>query len=91
MFMVGELSYFLGLQVTWTKVGMFISQIEYLRDMLKRFGMEDCANVSTPMTIGCKLSKGDESLIVNATLLVHELWTPFLALLFTSSCVNQVG
>ena len=29
--------------------------------MLKKFGMEDCKTVSTPMIIGCKLSKDDES------------------------------
>ena len=29
--------------------------------MLKKFGMEDCKLVSTPMTTGCKLSKDDES------------------------------
>ena len=29
--------------------------------MLKKFGMEDCKPVSTPMIIGCKLIKDDES------------------------------
>jgi hypothetical protein len=29
--------------------------------MLKRFQIEDCKHVSTPMTVGCKLSKDDES------------------------------
>ena len=29
--------------------------------MLKKFGMEDCKLVSTPMTIGCKLSKDNDS------------------------------
>jgi hypothetical protein len=29
--------------------------------MLKKFGMEDCKPVSTPMVIGCKLRKDDES------------------------------
>ena len=29
--------------------------------MLKRFQMEDCKPVSTPMTIGCKLCADDES------------------------------
>ena len=29
--------------------------------MLKKFGMEDCKPISTPMIIGCKLSKDDES------------------------------
>ena len=29
--------------------------------MLKKFGMEDCKLVSTPMITGCKLRKDDES------------------------------
>jgi hypothetical protein len=29
--------------------------------MLKKFQLEDCKPVSTPMTVGCKLSKEDES------------------------------
>lgn len=36
--------------------------------MLKRFGMEECAPISTPMIVGCKLSKDDESLEVNSRL-----------------------
>lgn len=35
MSMIGELSYFLGLQVTQANTGMFISQAKYLGDMLK--------------------------------------------------------
>jgi hypothetical protein len=57
MSMIGELSFFLGLQITQRYEGIFISQEKYLREMLKRFQMED----STPMVTGCKLSKDDDS------------------------------
>ena len=67
MLMVGELSYFLQLQVSQTMADMFISQAKYLKDMLKRYGMEDCAPMSTPMTTDCKLSKDDDSPPVDAT------------------------
>jgi hypothetical protein len=40
MSMIGELSFFLGLQITQRPEGMFISQEKYLREMLKRFQME---------------------------------------------------
>jgi hypothetical protein len=40
---------------------MFISQEKYLREMLKRFQMEDYKPVGTPMVTGCKLSKYDYS------------------------------
>jgi hypothetical protein len=62
MSMIGELSYFLGLQVNQSSAGIFISQEKYLKEMLKKFQMEDSSSVSTPMVVGCKLSKDDISL-----------------------------
>jgi hypothetical protein len=61
MSMIGELSFFLGLQITQRSKGMFISQEKYRREMLKRFQMEDSKLVGTPMVTGCKLSKDDDS------------------------------
>jgi hypothetical protein len=52
MSMIGELSFFLGLQITQRSEGMFISQEKYLREMLKRFQMEDSKPVGTPMVNG---------------------------------------
>ena len=45
------------------KEGIFISQTKYLKDLLKRFGLETCKLVGTPMVIGHKLSTNDETLI----------------------------
>lgn len=67
MLMIWELSYFLGLQVSQTMVGMMISQAKYLKDMLKRYGTEYCAPMITHMTRDCKLSKDDDSPLVYAT------------------------
>jgi hypothetical protein len=61
MSMIGELSYFLGLQVKQSSGGIFISQGKYLKEMLKKFQMEDSSTVSTPMVVGCKISKDDIS------------------------------
>ena len=49
MSMVGELSYFLGLQIKQIKNGTFVSQGKYIKDMLKKFGMDDAKAISTPM------------------------------------------
>jgi hypothetical protein len=65
MSMLGELNFFLGLQIIKSKRGFFIHQSKYVKDMLKRFQLEDCKPVSTPMTVGCKLSKDDESKTVD--------------------------
>jgi hypothetical protein len=43
--MIGELSYFLGLQIMQLKNGTFMSQDKYIKDMLKKFGMEDVLTV----------------------------------------------
>jgi hypothetical protein len=58
--MIGELSYFLGLQINQSPAGLFISQEKYLKEM-KKFQMEYSSPVSTPMVVGCKLSKNDIS------------------------------
>ena len=49
MSMIGELSFYLGLQIQQKNTGTFISQENYLKEMLKRFKMEDCKHVTTPM------------------------------------------
>ena len=61
MSLLGELSFFLGLQISQLDEGIFISQTKYIKEMLKKFRMEDCKPVSTLMVTGCKLSKDDES------------------------------
>ena len=47
MSMIGELSFFLGLQIKQLKDGIFISQSKYLKDMLKKFGLENAKPMAT--------------------------------------------
>jgi hypothetical protein len=49
MSMIGELTYFLGFQVKQMKDGNFLSQDKYAKDLLKRFNMEKCKPIKTPM------------------------------------------
>ena len=49
MSMIGELSYFLGLQIKQLKNGTFVSQGKYIKDMIKKFGMIDSKVISIPM------------------------------------------
>ena len=51
----------MGLQITQYDDGIFISQTKYIKEMLKKFDMEGCKAVSTPMITACKLSKDDTS------------------------------
>jgi hypothetical protein len=59
MSLLGELSFFLGLQIRQSNQGFFISQTKYIREMLKRFGMEDCKPVISHAN-QLKLSKDDD-------------------------------
>ena len=49
MSMMGELKFFLGLQICQQSNDIFISQEKYLKDCLKKFGMQDCKGYMTPM------------------------------------------
>ena len=55
MSMMGELSYFLGLQVKQIDDGIFINQSKYTRNLLTKFNMQDCASATIPMTTSTKL------------------------------------
>ncbi|KAJ9550336.1 hypothetical protein OSB04_014381 [Centaurea solstitialis] len=46
---LGRLSYFLGLEVTYTTNGLFLSQSKYAQDILKRANMVDAKPVTTPL------------------------------------------
>eukprot|EP00253_Pinus_taeda_P035901 PITA_35901 len=65
MSLLGELTYFLGLQVQQNKDGIFLSQTKYLKQILKKYGMEDSKPVCTPMVTRCSLSANDESAAVH--------------------------
>ena len=55
MSMMGELNYFLGLQVKQVESGIFISQTKYVHDLLKKFDLVDCSPAKTPMPTATKL------------------------------------
>ncbi|KAH9670880.1 hypothetical protein KPL70_017145 [Citrus sinensis] len=57
MSMMGELKYFLGLQIKQNEEGIFINQARYVRDLLKRFGYDNGTTKSTPMSTTIKLDK----------------------------------
>ena len=42
MSMMGELNFFLGLQVKQMKHGNFLSQTKYCIELIKKLGMEKC-------------------------------------------------
>jgi hypothetical protein len=55
---IGKLSFFLGLQIKQLKEDTFVCQSKYVKDILKKFGMEDPKPIKTPMTTNGHLDLG---------------------------------
>ena len=55
MSMMGELTFFLGLQVKQTKNGIFINQGKYTKDLLKKFKFDQSASARTPISASIKV------------------------------------
>nr|GEY60387.1 retrovirus-related Pol polyprotein from transposon TNT 1-94 [Tanacetum cinerariifolium] len=66
MSMVGEMTFFLGLQVNQSPCGIFKNQSKYVLEILKKHGMESCDLVGTPMEIKDKLYIDQNGTPVNA-------------------------
>nr|GFA43499.1 retrovirus-related Pol polyprotein from transposon TNT 1-94 [Tanacetum cinerariifolium] len=49
MSMMGELKFFLGIQIHQSPRGIFINQTKYAQEILKKHGMTSCDSVGTPM------------------------------------------
>ncbi|XP_073355215.1 uncharacterized protein [Aegilops tauschii subsp. strangulata] len=56
---LGELHYFLGIRVTRSPSGFFLSQQQYADDILERGGMDTCKLVATPVDTKAKLPAAD--------------------------------
>ncbi|KAJ8764618.1 hypothetical protein K2173_006700 [Erythroxylum novogranatense] len=56
---LGEMNYFLGIEIKQTQNEVFICQKKYLKEILKRFRMGECKSVNTPMNQKEKLQKED--------------------------------
>ncbi|GJV53902.1 putative ribonuclease H-like domain-containing protein [Tanacetum coccineum] len=57
---IGELTFFLGLQVKQKNDGIFISQDKYVGEILKKFGFSSIRTASTPMETNKALAKDEE-------------------------------
>nr|GEW05780.1 copia protein [Tanacetum cinerariifolium] len=64
--MTGEMTFFLGLQVTQSPCGIFINQSNYVLEILKKYRMESCDPIGTPMEIKDKLDLDQNGTPVDA-------------------------
>jgi hypothetical protein len=60
MSMMGEVTFFLGIQVRQTKQGTFVHQAKYTKDLMKKFNMAELKPVSTPMSSAGSLGPDED-------------------------------
>ncbi|KAH9751752.1 hypothetical protein KPL71_014419 [Citrus sinensis] len=64
---IGLMAYYLDIEVKQNEVDIFISQESYVKEILKRFKMNNCKPISTPVECRVKLSKHDEGEDIDPT------------------------
>ena len=65
MSMMGELTFFLELQVMQMKHGTFLCQTKYCIELIKKFSMEKCKEASTPMTTSTYLDLDEKGKLID--------------------------
>jgi hypothetical protein len=60
MSMMGELTFFLGIQVKQTKQGTFEHQAKYTKDLMKKFNMAELKPVSTLVSSAALLGPDED-------------------------------
>jgi hypothetical protein len=64
---LGLLRYFLGLQIDYRKVGLFVHQHKYVSDLLHKFQMSDCKTAPTPIATTPPLSTDHDATLSDPT------------------------
>ncbi|GJV81318.1 retrovirus-related pol polyprotein from transposon TNT 1-94 [Tanacetum coccineum] len=67
MSMMGQMSFFLGLHVSQSPEGIFTNQSKFALEILKKFRMDLCDPVDTPMVDRLKLDEGPLGIPVDQT------------------------
>jgi hypothetical protein len=65
MSMMGELTFFLGIQVKQTKEGIFIHQAKYMKDLMKKFNMTELKLMSTLMSMATTLDLDENGEVID--------------------------
>ena len=69
---LGELWYFLGIEIVRTKEGIWLSQRQYALDMLSKYGMADCKPILMPLDQNLKL-RADEGQVLDDVTMYREI------------------
>ena len=66
MSLMGELKFFLELQIIQEPKEIFINQSKYIKDLLKKYHMENLKPINAPMGISTTLDADTEGKLVDA-------------------------
>ena len=92
---LGELHYYLGIEVWREPSKTLITQSKYTNEILKKFNMSDCKAMSTPLEQNSKLYKEDGTKEANGTLYcqlvgsMNYLTTTRLDIAYSVSILSQ--
>ncbi|GJS26184.1 retrovirus-related pol polyprotein from transposon TNT 1-94 [Tanacetum coccineum] len=87
MSMMGQMSFFLGLQVSQNPEGIFINQSKFALEILKKFGMDSCDPVDTPMVDRLKLDEDPLGIPVDQTQERSDFVAEYITM---SGCCAQI-
>lgn len=82
---IGELKFFLGIQINQCEDGVYVRQSKYAKELLKKFKLEDWKLMSTPMHPNYNMSKKESSSKVD-----QKLYRWYFLTLFNSFPVRYV-
>jgi hypothetical protein len=63
--MMGELTFFLGIQVKQIRQGNFVHQVKYTEDLMKKFNMDQLKPVSTLISMATSLDPDENGEVVD--------------------------
>ena len=81
MSMMGDHNFFLGLEIKQTKIGIFVNQSKYYKELIHRFGMENAKHMATPMSTACYLDKDE----IGHSIDIKQYWGMIGSLLYLSA------
>lgn len=64
---LGKTRYFLGVEVKQENTSIFIHQQKYAKEILTKFGMDQCNKLCNPIVPGCRLTKDENRNPTDAT------------------------
>ncbi|GKA46970.1 retrovirus-related pol polyprotein from transposon TNT 1-94 [Tanacetum coccineum] len=84
MSMMGELNFFLGLQIKQMEDGILFNQSKYIKEMLKKFSLEESKPIKTPISSDTKLMNDEDTKYRGMIGTTHlGLWYPKVTVIET--------